>query len=1282
MISSTYHIAKIINPVSLMRIVQIKDPDELLIKHNNNDIVVEHKLDGWKIQAIKSDNIVKLYSRRGKELTDNFPNIVKDLNFLPNNSIIEGELVYWEKNKQLVDKITSLANSNTEKSLSLSKKLSGKIKFHIYDILKKLNKDLTTKEFLERRKILESTIKKSDKILITKQYPFSKWQDAMNEAVKNGGEGIVLKLKTAQYKQAPLGKREPKPANTMWKYKGSGGKVKSDDYVVYDSVVGDKGKFKVLFGQYYKGKLYHISELSNFSLENIKEIKKRLKKGNFIIEIEFQERVPKGLRHQRFLRFRDDKNPKDATMNEFHVKNIDKLKIATNINKKSSITPTVEEFIQYARNVIDSLKSKHGYYSKSRDFSGLVSSPNVDIEKAYKIIANLESKNSFVVGDSGTSFGAVQVQFGSFLRGLAADPKVKSITGLSPIELKRLASAWSNSYRKMRKIRSFLFKQVPVDEDAVRQTMKNKRRVVRRREGTTIRHSPGGKPGFVKLKNGHFIGYAVDLDVIKRAGLNITPEVMAELYRITGRYITSAVVRNAIAKLLAKQQSKDIYNKFVSTFTRRKVQGNQSLRDLADRAVQRNFTSRVKSVVNDVIKYGYDTNVPGAYNIYQLIAIANASGVGRVRQFLKNKKIFGPGNLHYLQRANKYFTKSGISSSFPPNGGIAGFTRNRIAAVVSLASIPAPNYPLGGLAGSIAHTVHRYINKEKIPKEKCENLPISMISPQKDKFVVMLRHNAQFEDLKKLLPYKIKNINIEYIPNEIKTASNLPTFELSPDSIKPKNTEENERIRMKELSREENTISGGQGSMPLSFFQRYVVILDKAKKIIQEEEGPAFPEDIIKKNVINFVAQEHNMSTQDLEKMLGMPVEEFVKLNSVKNNLIKEAIINYKILSFPGQYAEDVKSGKRTYTIRQGDVPFEKHEVVQAMTYSGAKICRLYIISKELMSLGRIEKAFGKRVSQSLEHRFGPDHRFTIIRFEKFSHNEADDGDNKKKMEEVLIDDDKKLTRGQIKAHYSKPVIKNLIMSRIKDKPVLVYIGVGKNKKILKRNHDGKEIVIKNDDKSDIDNPNNYWYWVNRRVLSFHEVFDTKTKKGFVDIDIHGNVKLSKAKEYVTKYLIPVLKKEFKTTPKIYESGGKGLHIEFNLNKETQIDDLRKQLREILDNINKDLDWVSTKVIKGNGIRSDISIIHNKGSIRVPGSIGESTGKIKRKISQDVDDNSSLGKKHIYDNIEESGREGAFSLPQAMSVEPIDGSSGWHAADDLKIDAFNRKILFQKIGDR
>ena len=85
-----------ISPVSLMRLMEIKDVDELLKDYDRDEIVVEEKLDGWKVQVIK-DGEVRLYTRRGEDKTENFPQIVKLLEWMPDKTLMEGELVYWRR---------------------------------------------------------------------------------------------------------------------------------------------------------------------------------------------------------------------------------------------------------------------------------------------------------------------------------------------------------------------------------------------------------------------------------------------------------------------------------------------------------------------------------------------------------------------------------------------------------------------------------------------------------------------------------------------------------------------------------------------------------------------------------------------------------------------------------------------------------------------------------------------------------------------------------------------------------------------------------------------------------------------------------------------------------------------------------------------------------------------------------------------------------------------------------------------------------------------------------
>jgi hypothetical protein len=74
------------------------------------------------------------------------------------------------------------------------------------------------------------------------------------------------------------------------------------------------------------------------------------------------------------------------------------------------------------------------------------------------------------------------------------------------------------------------------------------------------------------------------------------------------------------------------------------------------------------------------------------------------------------------------------------------------------------------------------------------------------------------------------------------------------------------------------------------------------------------------------------------------------------------------------------------------------------MTYSGSPICDVRINSKNRMSIGRIEKAYGKRMARSLERQFGEKGLFTVIKFEPWSVNYAYDKEEEKIYHTEIVD--------------------------------------------------------------------------------------------------------------------------------------------------------------------------------------------------------------------------------------------------------------------------------------
>lgn len=207
------------------------------------------------------------------------------------------------------------------------------------------------------------------------------------------------------------------------------------------------------------------------------------------------------------------------------------------------------------------------------------------------------------------------------------------------------------------------------------------------------------------------------------------------------------------------------------------------------------------------------------------------------------------------------------------------------------------------------------------------------------------------------------------------------------------------------------------------------------------------------------------------------------------------------------------------------------------------------------------------------------------------------------KWQKVLLSDGKDWTRKEIRDHYAKNADK--ILKEIKDHPVMIYIGVEKNKNVLKRHHNDKPIVINN--KEDL------MYWADRRLLSIHRVFGPKTKLGFVDLDVHGDFSDATVKKYARE-IAAKIKSEYSTSPVIYDSGGSGYHIEFVLKQEKDTDTLRNELRELCEDLNEKYDGFTTGIVKGNGVRTDTTTLKNNGNIRVPYALHESKGGVKKPL--------------------------------------------------------------------
>ena len=370
--------------------------------------------------------------------------------------------------------------------------------------------------------------------------------------------------------------------------------------------------------------------------------------------------------------------------------------------------------------------------------------PLVDTQKAYKIIIGLETGGKYAVGDLETGYGLVGNQLSAFARHLSKDPMSEKVTGISPSDYKTIANAHGNACRALRKID--YWKSISVDQGTIEEYFKKNPRKYRRK---VLKYTlPSGEAIIVKKKDGQWLGYGIDYS--KLTGyMKITPDAKVKINRIVSRYITGNVNLSAIAKLKASQDHPELYEKFDATFTdAKKVRKNKPLMALCERMAQRDFYGRINSVVKMVQKYGYDVTQPEAYNIYQLIAIANASGLGRLSRFLKNKQTFSEGHLYYLNRANPAIQKeTGMSTKMPANGGLAGFS-TKTAAISKRAQMKSLSFPQD-YSESIANGTRTFtIRLEDYGLEPGDN--IRALTDSGSHFC-----DLSIEEIKKMTPYKI-----------------------------------------------------------------------------------------------------------------------------------------------------------------------------------------------------------------------------------------------------------------------------------------------------------------------------------------------------------------------------------------------------------------------------------------------------------------------------------------------------------------------------------------------
>lgn len=150
----------------------------------------EVKLDGYRLEAVKSGDKVRLYSRRGNDFTKKFTRIAKQVaNIKADSFVIDGEAV-------VVDECGVPSFQMLQNRASLSG--GWALAYYAFDLLNLNGKDLMGYPLKDRRALLEKLLGNSG-VLLSQSLPGTLSQ-IMQAVRQHGLEGVIAKRVDSPYK--------------------------------------------------------------------------------------------------------------------------------------------------------------------------------------------------------------------------------------------------------------------------------------------------------------------------------------------------------------------------------------------------------------------------------------------------------------------------------------------------------------------------------------------------------------------------------------------------------------------------------------------------------------------------------------------------------------------------------------------------------------------------------------------------------------------------------------------------------------------------------------------------------------------------------------------------------------------------------------------------------------------------------------------------------------------------------------------------------------------------
>ena len=305
---------------------------------NDPNWIFELKWDGYRVISHVENGIASLNSRNGISYDQKFKNIKVELERIPHDVILDGEIVIVDKDG--FPDFQKLQNYNPKETL-------GILRYYVFDILYLNGHETLELTLLERKSLIPEVLEGLEHVLYCDHIE-DMGITFYNRAVDSGLEGVIAKKKESKY---ALGTRSP----NWLKIKS----VETEEAIICGYTESETGGAlfgSLILGIYQDGILNYVGNCgSGFSNANQRELLKvfknyKIEKSPFkkkinlkgrianwmlpelVCEVKFSEWTKNGImRHPVFKAMRNDKIPQEIT-----PQNIPKKKNTKAVNSSSS----------------------------------------------------------------------------------------------------------------------------------------------------------------------------------------------------------------------------------------------------------------------------------------------------------------------------------------------------------------------------------------------------------------------------------------------------------------------------------------------------------------------------------------------------------------------------------------------------------------------------------------------------------------------------------------------------------------------------------------------------------------------------------------------------------------------------------------------------------------------------------------------------------------------------------------------------------------------------------